>query len=67
MFVTAVVDVDDPDEVVDRFIDRLVTLQVEDSLPLHVIPVRTPARREKLLAALKKNGRSSAAPRTAAI
>jgi hypothetical protein len=35
---------DDPDEVVDLIIDRLVTLQVEDELPLYVIPVRTPER-----------------------
>ncbi|MGI8477980.1 MAG: hypothetical protein ACR2OO_16660 [Thermomicrobiales bacterium] len=59
VFVTAIVDVDDPDEVVDCFIDRAVTLQVDEGLPLHVIPIRTPARREKLRAALQAGRPSS--------
>lgn len=57
VFVTAVVDVDDPDEVVDRFIDRLVTLQVDEGLPLHIVPIRTPARREKLFTELRDQQR----------
>lgn len=66
VFVTAVVDVDDPDEVVDCYIDRSVTLLVDEGLPLHVIPVRTPAREEQLLATLRTarstgGGRRSAA------
>jgi hypothetical protein len=40
----AVVDVDDPDEVGDLVVDRVVDLQVEDRIPIHVIPVRTPER-----------------------
>jgi hypothetical protein len=52
VFVTATVDVDDPDEVVDLYIDRSVTLLVDEGLPLHVIAVRTPERREKLLASM---------------
>ncbi|MBI2941151.1 MAG: hypothetical protein HYY04_12005 [Chloroflexi bacterium] len=38
------VDVDDPDEVGDLVIDRVVELQVEEGIPLHVIPVRPLAR-----------------------
>lgn len=38
------VDLEDPDEVLDLVIDRLVDLQAEERVPLHVIPVRTPAR-----------------------
>ena len=38
------VDVDDTDEVLDAVIDRVVDLQVEEGIPLHVIPVRTPDR-----------------------
>ena len=38
------VDVDDPDEVLDLVIDRLVELQVEERIPVHVIPIRTPER-----------------------
>jgi hypothetical protein len=52
VFVTATVDVDDPDEVVDLYIDRSVTLIVDEGLPLHVLAVRTPERREKLLASM---------------
>lgn len=42
------VDVDDPDEVVDLTIDRELQLQVDEGLPVHVIPRRTPARVEEL-------------------
>ncbi len=41
---TAVVDVDDPDEVLDTVIDRVVELQVDEQIPIHVTPVRTPER-----------------------
>ena len=41
---TAVVDVDDPDEVLDTVIDRVVQLQVDEQLPIHVVPIRTPER-----------------------
>lgn len=44
IFVRAVVDVDDPDEVTAFFIDRMVDLLVDDGLPIYVVPVRTPAR-----------------------
>jgi hypothetical protein len=40
----AVLDVDDTDLVVDEFIDRMMQLQIEEQLPLFVIPVRTPER-----------------------
>ncbi|MBI2760093.1 MAG: hypothetical protein HYX51_01540 [Chloroflexi bacterium] len=40
VYVTATVDVDDTDEVVDLFIDRMVDIQVKDGLPVFVIPVR---------------------------
>lgn len=45
----ATVDVEDPDEVMDLIIDRLVALQVEEQLPISVIPIRTPERVAKLL------------------
>ncbi len=40
----AVVDVDDPDEVADLVVDRVVELQVDERIPIHVIPLRTPER-----------------------
>ena len=46
--ITATVDVDDPDEVVDLVIERMLELQIEEGLPVYLIPVRTPARVEAL-------------------
>jgi hypothetical protein len=40
----AIVDIEDTDRVVDCFIDRLLTLQVDERIPLYVIPVRSPNR-----------------------
>lgn len=40
----AIVDVDDPDDVLDLVIDRVLQFQADDGLPIHVIPVRTPGR-----------------------
>jgi len=42
--IIATVDVDDPDEVVDLIIDRMLALQIEENLPVHLIPIRTPER-----------------------
>jgi len=41
---TAIVDLDDPGEVLDLVIDRVVDLQVDEGIPLHVIPMHTPER-----------------------
>ena len=53
----AIVDVDDPNEVLDFVIERVLELQLEEQLPLHVIPVRTPARAEQLRRAQATAGR----------
>src|SRR5438874_1970854 len=53
VFVIVVVDLDDTDEVVDLYVDRLVTLQVDEGLPLHILPGRTPERNAKLLAEMQ--------------
>lgn len=47
--IVATVDLDDPDEVVDLVIDRMLTLQIDEGLPIHLIPIRTPERTEALL------------------
>lgn len=44
VYMRAIVDVDDTDEVTEVFIDRLVDLQVDDGLSIYVVPVRTPER-----------------------
>lgn len=38
-YLIATVDVEDTDEVIDVFIDRLVQLQVDEGLRLHVLPL----------------------------
>jgi hypothetical protein len=43
-YLKAIVDIDDTDEVVDVFIDRLLEMEIEDGLPVYVIPLR-PAER----------------------
>lgn len=48
------VDLDDPDEVLDRVNDRLVELQVDERIALYVIPVRPP---ERILASLQAERR----------
>jgi hypothetical protein len=40
----AIVDVDDPDEVGDLVLDRVLDLSVEEGIPVHVIPVRPTER-----------------------
>jgi hypothetical protein len=42
--ITATVDIDDPDEVVDVVIDRMLELQIDEGIPIYVIPIRTPER-----------------------
>lgn len=51
--IIATVDVDDPDEVVDLVIDRMLELQIDEGIPVHLIPVRTPER----VAALRERQR----------
>jgi len=42
--ITATIDVDDPDEVVDLVIDRMLELQLDDGIPVYLIPIHTPER-----------------------
>lgn len=43
VYLTATVDIEDTDAVVDLVIDRLVTMQVEESLPVYLAPIRRAA------------------------
>lgn len=43
-YLTAIVDLDDPDEVMDLVIERLLAFQVDERLPIQVVPIRTPER-----------------------
>ncbi len=46
--ITTVVDLDDPDEVTDLVIERMLALQLDEGVPVYVIPIRTPERVAKL-------------------
>jgi hypothetical protein len=50
IYLIAIVDTDDLEEVMDLFISRLVDLQVDEGLPLFVIPERTPERNAAIVA-----------------
>jgi hypothetical protein len=49
--VTATVDVNDPDDVVDLVIERILAFQLDEGLPVYVIPIRTPECLAAMLAA----------------
>jgi hypothetical protein len=44
VYITAMVDIEDPDEVTDFIIERTMTLQIDEQLPVYVIPIRAPRR-----------------------
>ncbi len=50
VYLATTVDVDDPDELFDMVIDRVLDLQIEQGIPLHVLPLQTPERNAKMLA-----------------
>ena len=44
MYLTVTVDLEDPDEVTDFVIDRTLQLQIEEQLPIYVVPIRPLSR-----------------------
>jgi hypothetical protein len=60
VYLTATVDVEDIDEVVDALIDRMATMQIEEGLPVYVPPARPPDRVVAML-----GGRQPARPAAA--
>ncbi len=61
--ITAIVDVDDPDEVVDMVIDRMLELQFDHGVPVYLIPIRTLER----VAAVQSRQQSQLGQRSAAL
>jgi hypothetical protein len=59
----ATVDVDDPDEVGDLVIDRVVEMQAEEGIPIHVIPIR-PLERVRAAAEAQQANTAARQPRT---
>ena len=39
-YLIVTVDLEDPDEVVDVYAEKLLTLQVDEGLPFYIVPVR---------------------------
>jgi len=50
-YLWATVDTEDTDRVLDPLVDRLLELQIDEGLPVYVIPVRTPERIEATIEA----------------
>ena|SRR5579883_1423039 len=48
------VDVDDPDEVTDLVLERELELQIDEGIPVYVIPIHTPERVAELLRQQKR-------------
>jgi hypothetical protein len=53
MLLLATVDVDDLDDVVDLFIDRMGELKAEEGVPILVVPLHTPERVAAIYAAMQ--------------
>lgn len=63
VYMRAIVDVDDTDEVTELFIDRLVDFQVDENLPIYVVTVRTPERRAAAIERERQDRHRVALPR----
>ncbi len=48
-YILATVDTDDPDEVTDLVLERELALQIDEGIPVYVLPLRTPERVAELL------------------
>ena len=62
VYLRVIVGIDDPDEVMDVILRRLYDFEVEQALPIYVIPVRTPEAAPGSL----KNGTARCCSRTSA-
>ena len=62
VWLTATVDVEDTDEVFDVVVDRVLEIQIEEGLPIHVIPVRTPERIAAMLRERRRQATAASAP-----
>ncbi|MBV9280386.1 MAG: hypothetical protein JOZ41_09930 [Chloroflexi bacterium] len=59
-YLTATVDIDDPDEVMDLVVDRLLDLQMTEGIPVYVLPVHTPERALETMRQTKRSRKPSA-------
>lgn len=61
IYLTAIVDVENMRDVIDVFLDRLLDMQVDEELPIFVVPIRPVERSPAMLA--EQQSRSRAAVR----
>lgn len=61
VYLLATVDVEDRNEVIDLYIDRLVDLHLDEELRLHVLPVRTPERNAEIWREQRRSSRPAEA------
>jgi hypothetical protein len=52
------VDVEDPEEVADLVMDRMLEMQIDEGLPIYLIPLRTPERIAALREAQQRHSSS---------
>jgi hypothetical protein len=57
VYMRAIMDVDDTDDVTDVFMDRLLDMQVDEGLPIYVVSVHPP---ERIAADLRKRQQAAA-------
>ena len=62
VYLVTTVDSEDPDAVMDTVLDRLLELQLEQGLPINVVPVHTPERVAETRKRIAAN-RASAKPK----
>ena len=64
VYLQAIVDVDDTNDVMDVYIDRLVDIQVEERLPVYVIPAHTPERVAQLVTEAEQRRKQASAAKS---
>ena len=61
-WLTTRVDLDDPDEVMDLVLDRMLELQLDEGIPVQVLPLRTPDRIDALRRKLTQRHTAASLP-----
>jgi hypothetical protein len=59
-YLVTTVDIDDPDVVLDLVAERLLQLQVEEGVPVHVLPIHPPKRVAQTMERVRRQTRGEA-------
>src|SRR5579871_8535 len=69
-FIMATVDLEDPDDLLTPILDRLLNVQLEEGLPVYVVPVHTPERiagtRRRIASQRSRRAKAAVSPSSAA-